>query len=94
MTRQVKNDLYLATRAKQGDAAAFRQLVDKHYTWVYSKVYRILKNYQDTEEVSLEVFTKVSEELRNNDKWDPKQGGSFQAFLSIVTRNTINEYEA
>ncbi len=92
MARQTKNDLsatediYLATQAKEGDEAAFSQLFDKHYNWVYSKAYRILKDHQDTEEVSLDVFTKVWRELQN-EKWDPKKG-SFQAWLNIVARNT------
>lgn len=93
MARQAKNDLnatedtYLATQAKQGDEAAFSQLFDKHYNWVYSKAYRILKDHQDTEEVSLDVFTKVWQKLQEN-KWDPKIG-SFQAWLNILARNTI-----
>ena len=93
MARQAKNDLnatedtYLATQAKQGDEAAFSQLFDKHYNWVYSKAYRILKDHHDTEEVSLDVFTKVWQKL-HNDKWDPNKG-SFQAWLNIVARNTI-----
>ncbi|MYF99616.1 RNA polymerase sigma factor [Candidatus Poribacteria bacterium] len=92
MARQTKNDLsatediYLASQAKEGDEAAFSQLFDKHYNWVYSKAYRILKDHQDTEEVSLDVFTKVWRELQN-EKWDPKKG-SFQAWLNIVARNT------
>lgn len=92
MARQTKNDLsatediYLASQAKEGDEAAFSQLFDKHYNWVYSKAYRILKDHQDTEEVSLDVFTKVWKELQN-EKWDPKKG-SFQAWLNVVARNT------
>ena len=94
MARQAKNklsateDTYLAKQVKQGNEAAFRQLFDKHYEWVYGKAYRMLKyNHQDAEEVSLDVFTKVWEKLQDN-KWDPKKG-SFWAWLNKLAFNTI-----
>jgi len=93
MARQAKNELsatedtYLATQAKEGNEAAFSQLFEKHYHWVYSKAYRMLSDHQDTEEVSLDVFTKVWQKLQN-DKWDPKKG-SFQAWLNIVAKHTV-----
>ena len=93
MARQAKNDLsatedtYLATQAQEGDEAAFSQLFDKHFNWVYSKAYRILGDHQDTEEVSLDIFTKVWQKL-DKGKWDPTKG-SFQAWLNIVAKNTI-----
>ena len=93
MARQTPNDLsavedtYLATQAKAGNDAAFRQLFDKHYKWVYNKAYRMLGNYQDTEEVASDVFIKVWQKLKKN-KWDAEKG-SFQAWLNMVARNTI-----
>ena len=93
MARQTPNDLsavedtYLATQAKAGNDAAFRQLFDKHYKWVYNKAYRMLGNYQDTEEVASDVFIKVWQKLSKN-KWDAEKG-SFQAWLNMVARNTI-----
>ncbi len=93
MARQTPNDLsavedtYLATQAKAGNDAAFRQLFDKHYKWVYNKAYRMLGNYQDTEEVASDVFIKVWQNLNKN-KWDEEKG-SFQAWLNTVARHTI-----
>ena len=93
MARQTPNDLsavedtYLATEAKAGNDVAFRQLFDKHYGWVYSKAYRMLGNYQDTEEVASDVFVKVWQKLSKN-KWNAEKG-SFQAWLNMVARNTI-----
>ena len=93
MARHTPNDLsavedtYLAAQAKAGNDAAFRQLFDKHYKWVYNKAYRMLGNYQDTEEVASDVFVKVWQKLNKN-KWDEEKG-SFQAWLNMVARNTI-----
>ena len=75
------------TQAKAGNDAAFRQLFDKHYKWVYNKAYRMLGNYQDTEEVASDVFVKVWQKLNKN-KWNAEKG-SFQAWLNMVARNTI-----
>ena len=94
MPHQAKNklsaieDTYLATQTKQGNEAAFSQLFDKHYEWVYSKAYRMLnQHHQDAEDVSLDIFTKVWEKLQD-DKWDPKKG-SFWAWLNRLAYNTI-----
>ena len=93
MARQATNNLsaiedtYLATQAEQGDEAAFTQLFEKHYNWVYSKAYRILSDHHDTEEVSMDVFIKVWKKL-DEGKWDPEKG-SFQAWLNTVAHNTI-----
>lgn len=95
MAHQSKNklsateDTYLATQAKQGNEAAFSQLFDKHYEWIYNKAYRILKHHQDAEDASLDVFTKLWEKLQN-DQWYPKKG-SFWAWLNRLAFRTITD---
>lgn len=80
-----QEDTHLATRLKSGDEQAFRRLMDKHYSWVYSKTYRTLSNHRDTEEISTDIFLKVWQKIS---KWNPDQG-SFQAWLNTVAKNTI-----
>jgi RNA polymerase sigma-70 factor (ECF subfamily) len=80
-----QEDTKLAVLTKEGNETSFRVLFDKHYSWVYSKTYRMLCNHQDTEEVSLDIFMKVWQKI---DKWDTDQG-SFQAWLNVVAKNTI-----
>ena len=80
-----QEDTKLAVLTKEGNETSFRVLFDKHYSWVYSKTYRMLCNHQDTEEVSLDIFMKVWQKI---DKWDTNQG-SFQAWLNVVAKNTI-----
>lgn len=80
-------DTYLATQVKEGNKAAFRQLFDKYYEEVYNRAYNILKNHQDSEEATLDVFTKLWEKLQD-DKWDSKKG-SFWAWLNRFSYNTI-----
>jgi len=79
------DDTQLVERIKVGDEEAFQLLFRKHQNWVYSKVYRILRNHQDTEEVWQDIFMKVWERI---DKWNSEMG-SFQAWLNEVAKNTI-----
>lgn len=80
-----EEDTQLAERVKKGDEQAFQLLFDKHSTWVYNKIFRMLGNHQDSEEVWQDVFVKVWQKI---DKWDCNKG-SFQAWLNKVARNTI-----
>lgn len=91
MARQItddpsdQEDTHLATLTKERDESAFRLLYDKHFSWVFSKTYRMLQNHQDTEEVCSDIFVKMWEKI---DKWDTDQG-SFQAWLNVVAKHTI-----
>lgn len=91
MARQItadpsdQEDTHLATLTKERDESAFRLLYNKHFSWVFSKTYRMLQNHQDTEEVCSDIFVKMWEKI---DKWDTDQG-SFQAWLNVVAKNTI-----
>jgi RNA polymerase sigma-70 factor (ECF subfamily) len=78
------DDTELVERIKAGDKEAFQLLFRKHQNWVYSKVYRILRNPQDTEEVFQDIFLKVWQRI---DKWNPEIG-NFQAWLNEVAKNT------
>jgi RNA polymerase sigma-70 factor (ECF subfamily) len=78
------DDTELVERIKAGDKEAFQLLFRKHQNWVYSKVYRILRNPQDTEEVFQDIFLKVWQRI---DKWN-SEIGSFQAWLNEVAKNT------
>ncbi len=91
MARQItddpsdQEDTHLATLTKERDESAFRLLYNKHFSWVFSKTYRMLQNHQDTEEVCSDIFVKMWEKI---DKWDTDQG-SFQAWLNVVAKHTI-----
>src|SRR5205814_8472910 len=50
-------DLDLARRIQSGDQEAFRELVERYQTKVFSIVHKILRNQQDTEDTAQVVFT-------------------------------------
>ncbi len=54
-------DLILS--AQKGDLQAFKLLVERHQNYVYTLVYRVVKNQQDAEEVSQDVFLKIYTKL-------------------------------
>src|SRR5262245_1718448 len=49
----------LVRRVQSGDQNAFRELVDRYQGKIFSIVFRILRNRQDTEDIAQTVFTKV-----------------------------------
>jgi RNA polymerase sigma-70 factor (ECF subfamily) len=49
----------LVRRVQSGDHSAFRDLVERYQTKIFSIVYRILRNRQDTEDIAQIVFTKA-----------------------------------
>jgi RNA polymerase sigma-70 factor (ECF subfamily) len=54
-------------RAQAGDQAAFRQIVEKHQSKVLSIVYGIVRNRNDAQDISQQVFTKVYFSLKGFD---------------------------
>src|SRR5262249_48811219 len=52
-------ELELVQRVKSGDQGAFRTVVERYQTKVFSMIYRILRNREDTEDTAQVVFTKV-----------------------------------
>jgi RNA polymerase sigma-70 factor (ECF subfamily) len=57
-------DDILATAFKQGDEKAFDRLFEKYRLPVYSVCYRFLRNDADTQEVVLDIFTKIFHNIR------------------------------
>ena len=49
----------LVRRVQSGDHEAFRQIVERHQDRIFSGIYRILHNREDSEDIAQQVFTKV-----------------------------------
>lgn len=77
-----RDDLHLVENAQKGDRDAFRELVERYQRKVYSICYGMLKNADDSLDVSQEVFIKV---YRNIDKFN--QQSSFYTWLYRITVN-------
>src|SRR5579862_5845024 len=57
----------LVRRAQQGDDGAFREIVEKYQSKVFSIIHGIVRQRNDVEDIAQQVFTKVYFSLRNFD---------------------------
>ena len=79
----VSPEVALVRRAQEGDQAAFRLLVEKYQSKVFSIIHGVLRNRNDVEDIAQQVFTKV---------WFALKGFDFRS--SLVTwlyKITVNE---
>jgi len=81
------DDKTLVERAKQGDEAAFKELVLKYQRKVYMNIYSMISNHQDTVELSQEVFLRVYKHLPSFEGTS-----SFYTWLYRITRNLCIDY--
>ena len=80
-------ELKLVKRAQDGDQEAFQELVENYQRKVYSICYGMLKNRQDSLDVSQEVFIKVYKYLENFNR-----NSSFYTWLYRITVNKCIDY--
>lgn len=81
------NDLQLVERAQAGDRDAFRELVENYQRRVYSICYGMLKNPDDSMDVSQEVFVKV---FRYLEKFNGES--TFYTWLYRITVNMCIDF--
>jgi len=54
-----QSDAELVARARQGNEAAFEQLVRRHQRYVFNLAYRVLGDYAEAEDVTQEAFVRA-----------------------------------
>jgi len=77
-----EDDRELVRRAQQGDKAAFEALVRKHQGRVFAVAGGILRNREDVEDISQQVFLKAYFSLKRFD-----QRAAFTTWLYKITVN-------
>ena len=77
------SDLALVERCRNGDWAAFTELVVRYQRPIYNAAFWILRRPEDANDISQVVFLKVAEQL---DEYDPR----FK-FFSWIYRIAVNE---
>lgn len=73
----------LVRRVQAGDEMAFREIVERYQSKVFSIIYGILRNHNDAEDIAQQVFTKVYFSIRNFD--------FRSSLLTWVYKITVNE---
>ena len=79
----VSPEVALVRRAQTGDQAAFRLLIEKYQSKVFSIIHGVLRNRNDAEDIAQQVFTKV---------WFALKGFDFRSSLvTWIYKITVNE---
>ena len=73
----------LVRRVQAGDELAFRELVERFQTKIFSIIYGILRNHNDAEDIAQQVFSKVYFSIRNFD--------FRSSLLTWIYKITVNE---
>ena len=75
-------------RIKQGDSAAYNDIVSRYYDRIYGRVSQMLKNQQDAEEITQDAFIRAHRGLENF-----RGDSSFSTWLyQIATNLAYNRY--
>ena len=73
----------LVRRIQAQDEIAFREIVDRYQSKVFSIIYGVLRNHNDAEDIAQQVFSKVYFSIRNFD--------FRSSLLTWIYKITVNE---
>ncbi|WP_304509481.1 RNA polymerase sigma factor [Anaerotignum sp.] len=73
----------LISRAKQGDMAAFEELIQQHEKIVYNVALRMMNHSEDAKDISQEVFIKAYKNITGFD-----ERSTFSTWIYRITVNT------
>lgn len=80
---KTSDEAALVRRVQAGDELAFREIVERYQSKVFSIIYGILRNHNDAEDISQQVFAKVYFSVK---------GFDFRSsLLTWVYKITVNE---
>lgn len=81
-------DDLLIERIKNGDSAAYNDMVSRYWDRIFARVFNLLKNQQDAEEVTQDAFIRAHRGLKNF-----RGDASFSTWLhQIATNLARNRY--
>ncbi len=73
----------LVRRVQAGDELAFREVVDRYQSKVFSIIFGILRNHNDAEDIAQQVFAKIYFSIKNFD--------FRSSLLTWIYKITVNE---
>jgi RNA polymerase sigma-70 factor, ECF subfamily len=73
----------LVRRVQSGDEMAFREIVERYQSKVFSIIYGILRNHNDAEDIAQQVFTKIYFSIKSFD--------FRSSLLTWIYKITVNE---
>ena len=85
--QDIKEDVII--KAREGDVDSFKKIYDVFCDYVYTIVFRILGNKEDTEEIVQDVFLKIHDKLKSF-----KFRSSFKTWMYRIAVNaSFNAYK-
>jgi RNA polymerase sigma-70 factor (ECF subfamily) len=81
------DDEMLVTQFKSGSQKAFDELMKRYERRIFGYLLRSVRNYEDAEDLTLEVFFKAYRAL---DSWEPK--AKFSTWLYTIASNLAIDY--
>src|SRR5690554_729178 len=86
LSEKGKRDLLIVDRAKEGDQAAFAELMDRYKEPVYYMLLKMIKNTDDAEDLTIEAFGKAFNRIH---QYSPSYAFSTWLF-KIASNNCID----
>ncbi|MCS7314898.1 MAG: sigma-70 family RNA polymerase sigma factor [Bryobacterales bacterium] len=80
---RTSDEAELVRRVQAGDEAAFREIVERYQSKVFSIIYGILRSHNDAEDIAQQVFSKVYFSIKNFD--------FRSSLLTWIYKITVNE---
>ncbi len=80
-------DIELVRLAKDGDSAAFENLVERNYMLVYKISYKWCGTKEDAEDITQDVFMKLARSIQGF-----KESSSFKTWLYRITINSAKDF--
>ena len=80
---KTSQEAMLIRRVQAGDEMAFREIVERYQSKIFSIIYGILRNHNDAEDIAQQVFTKVYFSVANFD--------FRSSLLTWIYKITVNE---
>lgn len=74
-------------KALAGDSEAFALLVETHLSSVYNFILRLVRNPEEAEDITQDVFVKVWRHLKKY-----REGANFKTWLFTIARNTVIDW--
>ena len=86
MDKMIEDEM-LVTQFKSGSQKAFDELMKRYERRIFGYILRSVRNYEDAEELTLEVFFRAYRGLPN---WEPK--AKFSTWLYTIASNLAIDY--
>ncbi|MGR3173921.1 MAG: RNA polymerase sigma factor [Candidatus Scalindua sp.] len=84
---EIQVDTESVRLAREGDSAAFEELVERNYMYVYKISYKWTGIKEDAEDITQDVFMKLARSIQTF-----KESSSFQTWLYSITINTAKDF--